>query len=95
MVIGDWAPQLRDALTRGLVVGGVFTHAKVAKDAKPRQEHGVETHAQSPAVVGSRQGACSWRINLAFGECKTVTIKYRATTYGSGSRNTIFYLLIA
>ena len=27
-------------LTRGLVVGGVFTHAKVAKDAKPRQEHG-------------------------------------------------------
>jgi hypothetical protein len=57
MVIGEWgvvnwSPRLRDALTRGLVVGGVFTHAKVAKDAKPRQEHRVETHARVTAVAG-------------------------------------------
>ena len=66
MVIGEWSPRLRDALTRGLgigdwgiVVGEVFTHAK---GAKPRQEprpsrgrYGVETHTRGLVI-----GAVAW-----------------------------------
>ena len=43
IVVGDWAPQLRDALTR----------EKVAKDAKPRQEHGE-------ADKGREAGRWAW-----------------------------------
>ena len=48
MGVGDWFPRLRDALTRGLVIGEVFTHVPHSRDASP---HGRDALTRAYARI--------------------------------------------